>query len=96
MRKLMSCRRVLQRIVPLNGDSLRAERIYTAVVDRIDALLRELNRRQPQTFRTVRMDVEERGQLTRYWANKLQQLHLLGMLPAATAESTLQPPTRPQ
>jgi hypothetical protein len=84
MRKLMSCRRVLQYIVPLNGDSLRAERIYTAVVDRIDVLLGELKRRKPQTFENVRMDIEERGQLTRYWVNKLQQLHLLGMLPAAT------------
>lgn len=85
MRKLMSCRRVLQRIVPLNGDSIRAERVFTAVVDRIDALLGELKRRKPQTFETVRVDIEERGQLTRYWANKLQQLHLLGMLPTATA-----------
>lgn len=84
IKKLMSCRRVLQRIVPLNGDSIRAERVYTAVVDRIESLLRELGRRQPQTFEAVRVDVEERGQLTRYWANKLQQLHLLGMLPAST------------
>lgn len=85
MRKLMSCRRVLKYIVPLNGDSVRGERVYTAVVDRIDALLGELQRRQPKAFETVRVDVEERGQLTRYWAGKLQQLHLLGMLPASTA-----------
>lgn len=85
MRKLMSCRRVLKYIVPLNGDSVRAERVYTAVVDRIDALLGELKRRQPQAYETVRVDVEERGQFTRYWAGKLQQLHLLGMLPASTA-----------
>lgn len=85
MRKLMSCRRVLQRIVPLNGDSIRAERVYTVLVDRIDSLLGELKRRQPQTFETVRVDIEERGQLTRYWTNKLQQLHILGMLPAATS-----------
>lgn len=83
MRKLMSCRRLLQYIIPLNGDSIRAERVYTAVVDRIDSLLEELRRRQPQTFETVRVDIEERGQLTRYWSNKLQQLHLLGMLPTA-------------
>lgn len=85
MRKLMSCRRVLKYIVPMNRDSLSAERIYTAVVDRIDALLEELKRRQPQTFESVRLDVEERGQITRFWANKLQQLHLLGMLPATPA-----------
>lgn len=85
MRKLMSCRLVLQRIIPLNEDSIRAERVYTAVVDRIDALLGELKRRQPLTFETVRVDVEERSQLTRFWANKLQQLFLLGMLPSAGA-----------
>ncbi|MES2009435.1 MAG: hypothetical protein V4468_11130 [Pseudomonadota bacterium] len=85
MRKLMSCRRVLKYIVPLNGDSVRAERVYTAVVDRIDMLLGELKRRQPQAYETVLVDVEERGQLTRYWAGKLQQLHLLGMLLASTA-----------
>ncbi|MGN5353144.1 hypothetical protein ACQ4P5_13845 [Ralstonia sp. L16] len=85
MRKLMSCRRVLKYIVPLNEDSVRAERIYTAVVDRIDALLGELKRRQPRAYETVREEIEERGQLTRYWAGKLQQLHLLGMLPASTA-----------
>ena len=85
MKKLMSARQVLKRISPLNGDSIRAERVYTAVVDRIDALLKELRRREPKSFETVRVDVEEHGQLTRYWANKLQQLHLLGMLPAATS-----------
>lgn len=84
MKKLMSCRRVLQYITPLNGDSIRAERVFTAIMDRIDSLLEELRRRQPQAFEAVRKDVEERGQLTRYWANKLQQLHLLGMLPLTT------------
>lgn len=81
MRKLMSCRQVLKYIVSLDGDTVRASRIYTAVVDRIDSLLRELRRRQPETFENVRVEIEERRQLTRYWANKLQQLHLLGMLP---------------
>lgn len=84
MRKLMSCRRVLKHIIPLNGDSVRAERVYTAVMDRIDLLLGELERRQPHTYEAVRVDVEERGQLTRYWAGKLQQLYLLGMLLPAT------------
>lgn len=84
--KLMSCRRVLQYITPLNGDSVRAERVYMAVVDRIDALLEELQRRQPKVYETIREEVEERGQITRYWAGKLQQLHLLGMLPTSTAK----------
>ncbi|WP_198528633.1 hypothetical protein [Comamonas thiooxydans] len=83
LRKLMSCRRVLQQIVPLNSDSLLAYRVYTAICDRIDALLGELKRRNPAAHETVRIDVEENGALTNYWARKLQQLHLLGMLPAA-------------
>lgn len=84
MRKLMSCRRVLGAIAPLHGDSTRAQRVYSAVVDRIDALLGELKRRQPKTYEAARAEVEERGQLTGYWARKLQQLHLLGMLPSKT------------
>lgn len=83
MRKLLSCRRVLGYIVPTHGDLIRAERVYTAVVDRIDALLAELRRQNPDAYESARKAVEERGQLTRYWAGKLQQLHLLGMLPTA-------------
>lgn len=82
MRKLMSCRRVLSIIAPLNGESLRTEQVYSAVVARIDALLWALKCRQPKVYEEVRVDVEEHGQLTRYWERKLQQLHLLGMLPA--------------
>ena len=86
MKKLMSCRRVLKDVLPLGGDSVRAARVYSAVVDRIDALLAELKRRQPRAYEKVRVTVYERGQLTRYWAGKLQQLHLLGMLPASVAK----------
>lgn len=88
MRKLMSCRRVLKQIAPLKSDSLRAERIYTAVVDRIDVLLSELKRRQPRVFEAARVDVDERGQLSRYWSSKLAQLHLLGMLPPSMASQS--------
>ncbi len=84
IRKLMSCRRVLTAIAPLSGDSIRGERIYTAVTDRIAALLAELKRRQPIVYEAVQTEVEKRGQLTRYWAGKLQQLHLLGMLDSNT------------
>lgn len=82
LHKLLSCRKVLKYIAPTHSDSMRAERVYTAVVDRIDHLLHELKRREPSTYEAARIDVDELGQLTRYWANKLQQLHLLGMLPS--------------
>lgn len=89
MRKLMSCRVVMQQITHLQSDSLHAERVYTAVMDRIEALLRELKQRQPKVFETVRADVEGRGQLSRYWQRKLSQLHLLGMVAPKPS------PTRP-
>lgn len=85
LRKLMSCRQVLIRIAPLANDTLHTERFYTAVVDRIEALLIELKRRQPKAHEAVRMEVEDRGELTPYWARKLQQLHLLGMLTCSAA-----------
>lgn len=88
MRKLMSCRRVLSAIAPLHGDCIQTQRVYSAVVDRIDALLGELKRRQPTAYESARMEVEEYGQLTGYWARKLQQLHLLGMLPSATGSTS--------
>jgi len=81
LRKLMSCRVALKRIAPLQPDSARAERVYVAIVDRIDGLLGEIQRRVPQVYDDVRADVDERGNLTTYWSTKLQQLHLLGMLP---------------
>lgn len=82
MSKLMSCRRVLSVIAPLHGYSMRAEQVYNAVIGRIDALLSELRRRQPKVYEAIRVKVEERGHLTGYWARKLQQLHMLGMLPS--------------
>lgn len=83
LHKLMSCRWVLQKIVPLNGDSLQAYKVYTAICDRINALIEELKRRNPSMHEAVRVDVEENGQLTNYWSRKIQQLYLLNMLPAA-------------
>ena len=81
MLKLMSCRRVLSAIAPLHSDAIRASQVYRAVVERIDVLLQELRRVEPKAHESARVDVEERGRLTGYWARKLQQLHLLGILP---------------
>lgn len=83
LRKLMSCRVALKRLAPLQPDSARAERVYFAIVDRIDVLLDEMRRLVPQVYEEARADVNERGNLTTFWSSKLQQLHLLGMLPDA-------------
>jgi hypothetical protein len=80
LRKLLSCRAALQRIAPVQPDSARAERVYFAIIDRIDALLGEIQRRVPQVYEDVHADVNKGGNLTMYWSMKLQQLHLLGIL----------------
>ena len=81
LRKLASCRVALIRIAPLQPDSAHAERVYLAIIGRIDALLCEIKQRIPKIFERVLQDVEDHGNLTTYWLMKLQQLHLLGMLP---------------
>lgn len=83
-RKLLSCRYVLLRLAPLQGESAAADRVYAAVIDRIGALLEEVQRRIPEVYEQARQDVEVRGTLTCFWAAKLQQLYLLGMLSSAT------------
>lgn len=84
LRKLLSCRYVLQRLAPLQGESATADRVYDAVIDRVDALLAEIQQRIPEEYDRLKHDVQKAGNLSRYWAAKLQQLHLLGMLaPAA-------------
>ncbi|ALT76524.1 hypothetical protein AT984_04250 [Paucibacter sp. KCTC 42545] len=87
LRKLMSCRAALKRIVPLQFDSVIVERVYLAIVDRIDALLGEIRLRVPKIYEDVRYDVDEGGNLTSYWSSKLQQLHLLGMLSDRSGEA---------
>ncbi len=78
--KLMSCRSVLERVAPRLGDSGAAERVYVAVSDRIGALLNRINQINPEAHGRARVTVLEEGRLSGYWASKLQQLHLLGLL----------------
>ena len=80
IRKLLSCRRVLGPFASLSYDSLHAHKVYQAVVDRVDSLLTELQRRAPQAYAVARFDVVERGNLTPYFARKAGQLGLLQML----------------
>lgn len=80
LRKLMSCHHVLQRLAPLQGESVTADRVYAAVLDRIQALLAEIRCRIPQEYELIEHDVQVAGNLSRYWSVKLQQLHLLGVL----------------
>lgn len=83
--KLMSCGSVLERLAPGIGDSGAAELVYAVVIERIRALLREIKRISPQAHEKAQVRVLKEGQLNRYWASKLQQLHLLGLLAPSSA-----------
>lgn len=78
--KLLSCRSVLERLAPGTGDAGAAARVHAAVVDRINALLGAIKRINPASHDRAHSVVMEEGRLSRYWASKLQQLHLLGLL----------------
>ncbi|MBC3876650.1 hypothetical protein H8K38_02390 [Undibacterium sp. FT79W] len=84
LRKLQSCRSVLQKIDHLQGESARADRVYQSVFDRIEFLLCELRQiLGTQLYETTEAEVSA-GNLTHYWAVKSQQLRLLGLIAAAT------------
>ncbi|WP_429259874.1 hypothetical protein [Paraburkholderia sp. GAS334] len=83
--KLMSCRSVLARLAPRLGDSGAAELVYAVVIERIGALLNEIERINFEAHERARVAVLEEGRLSRYWASKLQQLHLLGLLDPSSA-----------
>jgi len=86
LRKLLSCQSVLLRVGHLQGESVQADRVYESVLGRIEFLLRELQQvLDPDAFKQIEADVAA-GNLTRYWAVKVQQLGLLGLI-ATTAKN---------
>jgi hypothetical protein len=83
LRKLLSCRNVLLKIEHLQGESALADRVYGSVMGRIEFLLRELQQiLGPDAFERIEADIAA-GNLTRYWAVKVQQLGLLGLIATA-------------
>ncbi|KHA77245.1 hypothetical protein NC77_20365 [Janthinobacterium lividum] len=80
LRKLLSCRAVLLRLGHLQGESAQADRAYASVLGRIEFLLHELRQiLGPDAFARIETDIET-GNLTPYWALKVQQLGLLGLI----------------
>lgn len=78
--KLMSCRYVLERLAPGLGDSGAAEKVYDVVLSRINALLNEIKQTNPEAHERARKAVQEEGHLSPYWASKLQQMYMLGLI----------------
>lgn len=91
--KLMSCRYVLERLTPGLGDSGSAEKVYDVVLSRISALLNDIKQKDPDAHENARKAVQEKGHRSPYWASKLQQLHILGLIPPTTPVSDRQMPS---
>ncbi len=81
LRKAISLRYVVRKVEHVSDESPHARRIWLAVADRLDELIdRQQSLMPAETFERVIDDVERRGNLSRYWGIKLQELHLLGVL----------------
>lgn len=91
--KLMSCRYVLERLAPGLGDSVSAEKVYDVVLSRVSALLNEIKQIDPEAHERARQAVQEEGNLSPYWASKLQQLHMLGLITPTAPGSDCQMPS---
>lgn len=86
LRKLLSCKNVLQRLGNLQHESERADRVYDSILARIEVLVGEIVQRMDETTtRRVEADVAA-GNLTHYWSIKVQQLGLLGFLNSAVQQ----------
>ncbi|MBK3779823.1 hypothetical protein G3A43_09440 [Paraburkholderia aspalathi] len=80
IRKLLSCKFVLNRLALTGGAADEVEAVYGAIMSRIQTLLDELQRRSPAIYEEVAADVLANQNLSPYWAARFSQLCLLGLV----------------
>jgi hypothetical protein len=78
-RKLLSCRYCIEQTADLSGSEEQFNRLFMPILNRIDALLNEIELRQPGMPIRIRQEVEK-GELDRYWAGKLEMLISLDLI----------------
>lgn len=76
IRKLLSCRYVLKETFGING----GEDVIDQVLHRIEFLLGELKKVDAELVERVRCEVENDENLDSFWAAKLEQLAVLGVI----------------
>lgn len=79
-RKLLSCRHLLRRTAGLLGDNERQNSVIGPHLERIEVILNELTRRDAAMVASIEREVDEEGELDKYWASKLEMLIELGVL----------------
>jgi hypothetical protein len=73
-RKLLSCRYCIQQTSHLAASEEQFQRLFNPILDRIQAILDEVDRREAGIIERIRREVEDEGELDPYWAGKLEML----------------------
>lgn len=79
-KKLLSCRYCLRQTAHLAENEEQYQKVFTPIFNRIDEVLKEIDRREPGLVDKIRTQVEEYGELDAYWSGKLEMLVSLGMI----------------
>ncbi|MCY4746560.1 hypothetical protein NYO99_16375 [Pelomonas sp. UHG3] len=79
MRKLLSFRYAMKKLVPLQGSAEAVDRAYGLALDSVEKILIELRERNCETFERVEIEVDRENRLSPYWSAKVQQLAFLGL-----------------
>lgn len=79
-RKLLSCRYCLLLTAPLAASQEQFERLFSPILERIQAILDEIDVREPGMVSRIKVEVEEEGELDPYWAGKMEMLITLELV----------------
>ena len=71
---MLSCRYCIQQTSHLAATEEQFQRLFTPILDRIQKVLDEIERREVGMVERIRREVEEEGELDPYWAGKLEML----------------------
>lgn len=80
VRKLISCRYCLYQTAPLAGNEEQRNVMLEPFFNRIDAILSEISQRDSTLVSRITREVEVEGELSPYWARKLEMLMDLGLV----------------
>lgn len=83
IRKLYSCRYVINETRTLAASEVHFEKVFGVVLNRIDSLLKFIaskNNVLSHTVERIKYEVMEEGKLSSYWASKLQMLTELAVV----------------
>ncbi|MHB8058928.1 MAG: hypothetical protein ACYDHC_13675 [Desulfuromonadaceae bacterium] len=79
-RKLLSCRHCLLLTAPLATSQEQFESLFSPILGRIQAILDEIDVREPGMVSLIQVEVEEEGELDPYWAGKMEMLTALELV----------------